>query len=135
MKGSVSVAWFVTPSLYLTVLCVHQEQQILEDLDEGAQLSVLLGCPQPHQQLLQPLLQLLFVTHAAPDTLPFSGPPSPVSQPTSDRGLCGSSISDGTGEAERRPSFKHANVQRSSSDRHHMVSHCFGSDADRGVHG
>lgn len=43
---------------------VRQEEQILDDLDQGAQLSVFLRRFQPHHQLPQPLFQLLFLNHA-----------------------------------------------------------------------
>lgn len=40
-----------------------QEQQVLHNLDHGAQLLPLLKV-QPHQQLLEPDPQLLFISHA-----------------------------------------------------------------------
>lgn len=45
-----------------TVICMGQEQQVLYDLDHGAQLFPLLNI-QPHQQLLQSDPQLLFISH------------------------------------------------------------------------
>lgn len=49
--------------VFPTLVCVRQKQKVLEDLDQGAQLPVLLRPPQPHQELLQPLLQFLPVDH------------------------------------------------------------------------
>lgn len=46
-----------------TMVCVRQEKQILDDLDQGDQLPVLLWGSQPHQQPPQPFLQLLLVNH------------------------------------------------------------------------
>lgn len=52
------------PDVSPTIVRVRQEEQILDDLDQRAQLSVLLRRFQPPHQLPQPLLQLLLVHHA-----------------------------------------------------------------------
>lgn len=46
-----------------TMFRCRQGPQILQDLDQRGQLSVLLRGFQPHQQLLQPSFQLFFVNH------------------------------------------------------------------------
>lgn len=46
-----------------TIVGVRQEQQILYDLNQCAQLSVFLLGSEPHQEFLQSLLQLLSVHH------------------------------------------------------------------------
>lgn len=49
--------------MFPTIVGVRQEKQILDDLNQCTQLSVFLRGFQPHQEFLQPLLQLLSVNH------------------------------------------------------------------------
>lgn len=56
-------------NVFPTDVGVRQEKQILDDLDQCAQLSVFLRGVQPHQEFLQPFLQLLSVNHGLWNTV------------------------------------------------------------------
>lgn len=49
--------------MFPTIVGVGQEEQVLDDLNQCAQLSVLFRGFQPHQEFLQPFLKFFSVNH------------------------------------------------------------------------